>query len=641
MAHQTQLVADAIVDLLDLARTLPQGARHEFALAWLVGARMYQLSMLPPGDRLVSLTEKESWSSADAVVGKICTDVIWGRDAVTLLSASTLDDAARIVGRLIDRAPDFYLYVADALWGLQLPRDANWPVVSPQVCNLLFSALDAPEGSVVWLPFDPIGQLGSLAVRLGLKPFTAGPQAWTTDSQTLFRALSGDFTTRSTESTYPPRGADGKRDFAVDYLVAVPPLADRLSHQISWYEWEGDDATLSKVRGLVQRLGLPSHLRLDRSDTWAPAALWPRVKRNAVFLATHSILFSRGQEQRLREVWIRSGYPIKTVITLPAKMLAHTNVQTALLVFSAETRRNRLVMADFGDLTMRSAVGARHSKIFNLRQAGELLNLPRLYKDLEIRQDPREDNEASLEPNEGSKKVREVTFDEILDGNCSLQPSRYLLPPLELQGERARLRDLVEVIRAPLQSDDPFCVNAVEIGIPELDGWRPLTIGAPSPEKNLRMVSLRERRLEDACLRRGDIVMSIKGTRETIGRTALIGQDKIHSGADSARQERWSLVTSGNCVALRLRDRQISSEYLLLYFRSREFRQQLESLMVGAVIPHVTPGDLCDDVRIPVPSKSEQAEMREKYERLCDLEDQAMAAHRRIGEIVSSLWTTR
>ena len=134
---------------------------------------------------------------------------------------------------------------------------------------------------------------------------------------------------------------------------------------------------------------------------------------------------------------------------------------------------------------------------------------------------------------------------------------------------------------------------------------------------------------------KGDIVMSIKGT---VGRTALINQSSVCSATEGTVRKSWSLVTSGNCIALRPRGDKVSSEYLLLYFRSKEFEHQRDALLVGAVIPHVTPDALCDSVQIPIPSPTESAAMREKYHRLCDQEDQAEAAKRRIAEIVDTLW---
>ena len=156
---------------------------------------------------------------------------------------------------------------------------------------------------------------------------------------------------------------------------------------------------------------------------------------------------------------------------------------------------------------------------------------------------------------------------------------------------------------------------------------------ANEPDATNRIVRIRERRLHDATLRTGDIVMSIKGT---VGKTAIIGTIEPRDG--ERPDGTLPMVVSGNCIALRTVGREVSPEYLLLYFRSKEFAMQRDVLLVGAVIPHVTPDDLLDSVRVPTPSAEEVAQLTETYRTLCDLEAQADTAYRRITETVNKLW---
>lgn len=634
MPYQTTFVLDALRQLA-LLRAGPQDDGYRFALAWLVGARMVQQGMLPEGARLTALTNQTAWSAAHPITGPLCAEIIWGKGGSALGSEVELPQAAAIVARLLDRVPEFYLSVPDALWYLPALRNTDWPVLAPEACDLLFSMLGAAPGAKVWIPFDPVGQLTARALKLGLRFETAGPPAWASDFQQLCRAVLGIFEDSPQQSLDAPRGADGKRDFGVDYLIAVPPMNARIPLQMGWYAWEGDDEVLSQSRALVQRVGFPMHLRLDRSDTWAPAALWPRVRRNAVFMAAQSILFARGQEQRLREAWVRSGYPLATVLSLPGRMFANASVAPAVLVFSRQASGRRLRMADLGEFTVRTGHGGRQGKTLDLERSLAVLDLPDPFASARRLDDSHMSAIDRYSVKEDSRSVREVSFGELLDGECNLQPSRYLQPPLKLTGDRLRLRDLVDVIRAPVPTTDPYGVEAIEVGIPELDGWRPVEPIEPSPRHEGRKVSIRERRLEDSALKKGDIVMSIKGT---VGRTALINRSEVHGKTEGDEQKTWSLVTSGNCIALRPRGGKVSSEYLLLYFRSKEFEYQRDALLVGAVIPHVTPDALCDSVQIPIPSPTERALMQEKYQRLCDLEDQAEAANLRIAEIVRELW---
>jgi hypothetical protein len=292
-------------------------------------------------------------------------------------------------------------------------------------------------------------------------------------------------------------------------------------------------------------------------------------------------------------------------------------------------------MADLSEFTVRTGHGGRQGRTLDLERSLAVLDLPDPFASARRLEDSHMGAIDRYSVKEDSKHVREVSFGELLDGECNLQPSRYLQPPLKLTGDRLRLRDLVDVIRAPVPTTDPYGVEAIEVGIPELDGWRPVEPIEPSPRHEGRKVSIRERRLEDSALKKGDIVMSIKGT---VGRTALINRSEVHGKTEGDEQKTWSLVTSGNCIALRPRGGKVSSEYLLLYFRSKEFEYQRDALLVGAVIPHVTPDALCDSVQIPIPSPTERALMQEKYQRLCDLEAQAEAAKQRIAEIVENLW---
>ena len=634
MAYQTAAVIDAMQQLADLRRGAPQDDGPLYALAWLCGARMQQ-DRLPEGARIASLTDPDTWVVAHPIIGKLCAEIIWGKGAPTQSTDLEVSRAASIVGQLLDRAPEFFLSVPDALWHLPSARGSDVFGLAPEACDLLFSLLAAPRGAKVWIPFDPTGQLASRALRLGYQVELAGPLAWATDVQRLCRAVLGIYEESHIQAADVPRASDGKRDFQVDYLIAVPPIGGRIQPGMGWHQWEGSDEVLSQNRMLVHKLGPMTQLRLDRMDTWTPAALWPRVQRRAVFMTAQSLLFARGQEQRLREAWVRDHYGIDTILTLPGRMYSHTSISPAVLVFDRAASGYELRMGDLGEFTVRTGSGGRAAKTLDLQRTLEALDFrdpfasDRNIDDLHIGAIDRYSSSSD------ERAVRSVPFKELMNEDCNLQPTRYLRPRLKLSGDRVALRDLVEVIRAPVPTDDPYSAAAIEVGIPDLGAWRPVKPVAPSPDNQVRVVQLRDRRREESSLREGDIVMSIKGT---VGKTALIGQSTVKASDSNANAEAWSLVTSGNCIALRPRSDEVSSEFLLLYFRSKEFEHQRDALLVGSVIPHVTPSALCDSVQIPVPSPAECARMLEKYQRLCDLEAQAEAANLRIAEIVRELW---
>lgn len=634
MAFQTTAVIEAMRQLADVRRGAGQDDAYQFALAWMVGARMAQLNMLPGGARLVSLTDKKTWLEAHSDVGELCAGIIWDKVMPTQNVDREASQAASIASDLLQRAPEFYLYVADALWHLPSLRSGDLPVLAPEACDLLFSVLGAPSGAKVWIPFDPVGQFTSRAMRLGLEVVLEGPHAWPTDSQKLCRAVLGIFGDDSHQTVDVQKNSDGKRELEVDYLIAVPPMGARLQTGMGWRQWEGYDERLAQNRMLVEKIGPVNQLRLDRSDAWTPAALWPRVKRRAVFLTAQSLLFARGQEQRLREAWVRDAYPIDLILSLPGRMYSYASIAPALLAFDREASGHELRMGDLSKLTIRTGFNGRAAKTLDLEKSLEVLNLSdpfaidRRVQDLHV---------GGLDRYTGKldELARDVAFKRLLEADCNLQPSRHLHPELILSGRRVILRDLVEVIRAPVSTNDPYSVAAIEVGIPDLGSWRTVKPIAPEPNNQVRVVQVRERRREESALRDGDIVMSIKGT---VGKTALIGEHIVHGKDASSSADAWTLVTSGNCIALRPRSLEITSEYLLMYFRSQEFEHQRDALQVGAVIPHVTPDVLCDSVQIPMPSSVELAQVQEKYKQLCDLETQVESANLRIDEIVKGLW---
>ncbi len=633
MAFQTSAVIEAMRQLADVRRSAAQDDAYQFALAWMVGARMAQLDMLPKGAGLTSLTEQATWAKAHSDIGELCARIIWGKGAPSQNLDREITQAASITSDLLEQAPEFFLYVSDALWHLPSLRSGDLPVLAPEACDLLFCVLGAPRGAKVWIPFDPVGQFVSRAMRLGLEFDLDGPRFWLTDSQRLCRALLGIFDDSSVHAD-ASRNSDGKREFEADFLIAVPPMGARLQTGMGWRQWEGYDEKLSQNRLLVEKIGPLNRLRLDRSDAWTPAALWPRVKHRAVFMTAQSLLFARGQEQRLREAWVRDAYPIDLVLSLPGRMYSYASIAPAVLAFDRKATGQVLRMGDLSKLTVRTGFSGRAAKTLDLEMSLEALNLTDSFaQNRRIEEMPVGSADRFTERIENL--VRDVNFKMLLDADCNLQPSRHIQPQLILSGHRLPLRELVEVIRAPVSTNDPYSVAAIEVGIPELGGWRAVKPTAPGPNNQVRVVQIRERRREESSLKKGDIVMSIKGT---IGKTALIQQSTVQASESQSCSDEWTLVTSGNCIALRPRSQEITSEYLLMYFRSQEFELQRESLQVGAVIPHVTPDVLCSTVLIPIPKEQELAQAQEKYQQLCELEAQAESAYQRISEIVKELW---
>lgn len=626
---ETLEVVDAVKTLMELKKSSDYADRTMYVLAWMVGARLVQDSHINIG----SLNNRNEWEAVHPIIGPICADVIWGRGSESpSVDQSGLSLAIRVIERLISKVPHFSLLIADALWQLPMTRDSDLSIMAPEVCDLLFSMLQAPKGAKVWIPFDPVGQLAVRATMLGLDAESIGPEVWTSDSRRLCRAaVLGILDETELRKKYVSRYPDGKIKFEIDYLIAVPPIAIKVQEERDWHEWEGFDDLVKGNGALVQKTDPMLRLRLDRADSWAPAAFWPRVRHRAVFMAGQSLLFTRGQEQSLREFWVRERYPMTMVVSLP---MIQSFTPASILVFDRGVPQDGPLMADFRDFTL-SGDGRAAPRRLELERCLSSIGVPNVFLSGEIRKSTSREIPINIFDSPDKDFVRQVSFKEIASRDFNLQPSRYLKSPLKLSGNRRALSELVEVIRAPTPADDKYTIEAIEIGVPDLGVWRPIVPQMPSHENRVRVVKLRERRREDFSLKEGDIVISIKGA---VGRAALVGASSVSAVKEGADTQFLPLVTSGNCVALRLVSKRITPEFLLMYIRSEEFSYQTNALLVGSSITHVTPSALCESVLVPIPSSAELLRLFEKYKQLCELESLIESTNQQIKSIVQELW---
>ena len=98
-------------------------------------------------------------------------------------------------------------------------------------------------------------------------------------------------------------------------------------------------------------------------------------------------------------------------------------------------------------------------------------------------------------------------------------------------------------------------------------------------------------------------------------------------------------VPAASCIALRVDPAKVLPEYLLLFFRSDDFKNQLESLRVGAVIAHITPSSLLNSILVPLPPIETQSELWESaYLELRELEKKSDQILERMNAIRSGLF---
>lgn len=611
---------------MDLARgTHKANNAWLYSLTWLAAGRLAISGQIPEITEISDLISESAWDRLPAdLIPAEAKDLVWGVGRGDSQDSTIRTQALGIIAGLVAEYGQNEWDVIDASWSeTDIWRaDANADAaLAPELCELAFACLQAPAESTIWIPFDSSGQLVLRAIRKRLKVIAAGPGRRTDTHLRLLIAIEGIGLHENGQVQFEvPRGTV-KRKLNAEFLIGTPPFGMRLQTGAGWRQWEADESDLMLHSSLYQRHGPVTQVQIDRSDSWAVAAFWPRVSRRAVFLASSGILFSKGQEQRLREHLLLESRSLSAAVLLPTKMLSVTNLASAMLILDRSGQEQSMRLVDATEMTIDTKSSMRYARHLDHGRVASLAN-----KQLE-----------------DEKAACDVSVEDILKQDFSLMPGRYLRPALSATaGPRRPLGDLVEVIRAPAASKEPTAIMVQEAGFPELDRWRAVT--GPCSKTTL----LQSRKLGSHLLRSGDILLSIKGT---LGKSGLIGDvpnatgmpfgiENNHEDADTDRIGNLPLVPSQSCIALRVRNESISPAVLLLYFRSDDFRYQIESLRSGAAIAHVTPATLLQDIQVPIPPKAQEGEYLKRWSELCELEASIEVAQERVSQIRAALWPT-
>jgi restriction endonuclease S subunit len=98
-------------------------------------------------------------------------------------------------------------------------------------------------------------------------------------------------------------------------------------------------------------------------------------------------------------------------------------------------------------------------------------------------------------------------------------------------------------------------------------------------------------------------------------------------------------VVSQSCIGLRLRPGAgISPVYLYMFLRSERGRELIDALRVGAVIPHVTPVALLEEIRVPRPSPAELKRAEKVFQSLRRIEAEIAAKLLERDRSAKTLW---
>ncbi|WP_295537870.1 hypothetical protein [uncultured Pseudacidovorax sp.] len=595
----TTAAIETLYRLTELIRSRGQVADPlRAALAWLVLGRLADQARAPTFNAAL---DRDPLPSSQLVRGVNAPAVL--QDALTKAltdwHATTSSEAAFLVRQLLDTQPHASWQLQDAVW-LAAGRtrhalDGHMGCFDPAVCDLAVASLNLAPGDHVWVPFDTTGQLTS---RLAARPvhiWRAGPYNDHTGLTALVLALGNDLDVfeRVNFDAKPVNQGDV---LTVNKCLVAAPMAMKLSESHPWRQFQGD-------RHEGRALWVQPE-ELDRSDAWAIAALWPQVRDRGVFLTSPSLLFAHGQELRLRKSLLmgQQGNVVEAVGALPNGTMGGASIAPAMIVLDRSANRPSVRLADLGGLETEDGVKLRLGRDLDASTAEMLVQPGKQFPSFGV----------------------DVALSDIESCDFSLLPQRYLRRVDDLAGERCTLGDLVEqVVRSPVATKDPGGWPVWEIGISRLDQWRPIASGFE------RSTLITPRKADEALLREGDLVVSIKGT---LGKAGIVGSiPATYSEAKTSQVAHKSsrtpvaeegpqsaaAVAAASCVGLRVDRHKVLPEYLLLYLRSYDFKRQLEALRVGSTIAHITPAALLSGVQVLMMPLPKQKKLCERYAVLC------------------------
>jgi type I restriction-modification system DNA methylase subunit len=622
LSNSENCAALALQELMDVARL-----NHNYEDMWLYALTWLAACRLTPADNnggatgINDLLARQSWDRDEySAIPFEAKQLVWGSNADLPSKSTARTHALSVVTKLIEQSAGQAWDVIDAPWQLAGSARVDFfggLVLAPELCELLFSRISADYRAKIWIPFDVTGQLVIRAVRKGFRVVVTDPGGRSQLHIKLLLAIEQKEHDDGEIVKFEVSRENNNRELTAEYLIATPPIGMRRQTGAGWRQWEGVKRDQIGSDSFYQRHGPSTQVQLDRSDSWAIAAFWPRISRRAVFLVSQSVLFAKGQEQRLRENLLLGEGALSAVTLLPTRQMSSSSMASAMIQLDWKKFDGKVRFTDATDMTVESKSTMKFARVLNLNKVISLLD------------GDREDAKTSVT----------ADFKDIAIQDFNLVPARYLRQ--SLTGPRRPLRDLVEVIRAPVASKDVTALTIQEAGFPELDGWR--EVSGPFS----KTTSINARKLEESMLRAGDILLSIKGT---LGKSALVGN--VPTVEPSYRHDLLKLpgeeipadiaarpvVLSQSCIALRVVAKEISPLHLFLYLRSDDFKSQIDSLRVGASVAHVTPTTLLQEIRVPIPEDLELDAYAQRYNELCDLEASIEAAQQQTTEIRQSLW---
>lgn len=204
----------------------------------------------------------------------------------------------------------------------------------------------------------------------------------------LMLAIEYGLTTHHDVLSTLDNGSAGELNVAASHILAVLPFGYQIRKDSPLNRWHAADPRFPD--------------QYSRIEPWAIAELSGRAAKRAVFCTTQGILFSTGQDRRLRESLL--GHEdgrnvVESVLAAPARSIVGTNIAPAVVVLTSGEATRTIRMVDLAASTR------------NAEEAEELLLGA---------------SSVALGYENDEERARLVSLDEVRATDCSFVPSRYV-----------------------------------------------------------------------------------------------------------------------------------------------------------------------------------------------------------------------
>lgn len=510
-----------------------------------------------------------------------------GRGLLRHVTPATLALAVEVIeaGRSEKTDADQMLADLPHLLGLTFTCDPSLP-------SLLAALADAQPGELVYLPWDETGQLGAVFAAGGADVVAEVP------SQPVIATLISMLHRKPwrIEQVNPitDRGTRERPDPPYNIAAAIPPLGQRIDMQ--WLD-----------RAVPGRF--PE--RTSSGIVLAVRQLLAVTRARIVIAVPNGLLFSSGAENSLREDLLRRGL-LRAVVALPGGLLSGTSLALTVMVIDQAGGIDAVRFVNADTQRFKKVVSRTRSALTDPHGLASLC--------LSETEDP---------------DVVSVSAQDLLKNGAQLQVNRYVLPQAIARAQAilatvktVKLEELVEFLRAPpitgeaeSEIGDGMSTVVREVGATDLPKFGYVTTPG-------RRVLVGPSAVDDQALRRGDIILVVKGS---VGKVGIVS---AHVDADDT--DLW--IASQSAIVLRVRDpSRMDPRALFMQLRSPLGQQLLKGIVSGATIPLIQLKELR---KLPVIAQDLPTQQRatRALEEEADLERQITDLREQQAFQTASLW---